>query len=220
MYSVIASIAVIIITLTIIEIIWLKNDKGSVYKCLMMLPKNIVSSIIEWLHTMTHDNQLSSRTLDSDSEKNKQEENLIKVLAAASDSTNASLGDFAVFSICNFILMACGICISTMLFMLYIDEGNLVVENANNIPLLNSFITFLSFAYCQWHARFSERPHHWNRRIRQEEGKNGALHFKTRSILQTCKIWSRLYSSIWKEHLRLHSSTYNHRRFHWLFHNR
>ena len=93
---------------------------------------------------MTHDNQLSSRTLDSDSEKNKQEENLIKVLAAASDSTNASLGDFAVFSICNFILMACGICISTMLFMLYIDEGDLVVENAPQITYLYSTVSSLS----------------------------------------------------------------------------
>lgn len=91
----IALCALYIILQIIITFLCLKEirkDKVTVYRCLTALPKNVVSSVVEYLRVLKKDKEDSlmkgttNMTTDADIDLNKQEENILKILITGDSS--------------------------------------------------------------------------------------------------------------------------------------
>ncbi|EAX93151.1 Adenylate and Guanylate cyclase catalytic domain containing protein [Trichomonas vaginalis G3] len=148
------AIFLLLVFVAIIAISWkrLNNDKTAIYKTLMSLPKNVVSSINENLRQLQKNTDLGgTKTQQSEGERNKQEENLLKIFVTASDSSG-TVGDFAQLAIAFVFIMLCSIAYTTILFLLYEKIGTLIKENApqaNNMFGTASYITLLALSVNQ-----------------------------------------------------------------------
>lgn len=107
---------VVWILLLVYQLIELKRNKQDVYKCLISLPKNVVSTMSESMRVLKKDdNEMSRTSTELDTEMNKQEENLLKIFASAGDSTANLSGDIIVFSVAYLLMMAVAIIIVVLL---------------------------------------------------------------------------------------------------------
>lgn len=146
-YAVAALLLIVFIGIILISWSRLSNDKKAIYRTLMSLPKNVVSSINENLRQLQKNTDLGgTKTQQSEGERNKQEENLLKIFVTASDSSG-TVGDFAQLAIAFVFIMICSVAYTTILFMLYEHIGTLIKENApqaNNMFGTASYISLLA----------------------------------------------------------------------------
>lgn len=68
----------------IVQIIWIQNTKEEAHKCITALSKNVVSALVENLSIRKSDDNNES-TLNTDTETNKQEDNIMKILVTGGD---------------------------------------------------------------------------------------------------------------------------------------
>lgn len=68
----------------------IRKDKTTIYKCLTALPKNVVSTVVEYLRVLKKDKEDSlmkgGTTTEGDADLNKQEENILKILMTGDSS--------------------------------------------------------------------------------------------------------------------------------------
>jgi hypothetical protein len=108
-----AALAVVWISLLILQKRWLHHNKIEVYKCLTALPKNVVSQLSESLRVLKKSDSSESHPEEGETEVNKHEEKLLKIFATAGDS-KSSTGVAVLWSIIPSFAMlgfAAGICV-------------------------------------------------------------------------------------------------------------
>lgn len=82
--------------------------------CLAALPKNVVSSLVENIRILKNDDSIESYT-NTDSEINKQDGNVIKILITGNDSSKNGMVDRYLLVIGAFVVIICEV-ISIYLF--------------------------------------------------------------------------------------------------------
>jgi len=112
------------------------RDKKEVYKCLMSIPKNIVSSLSDNLRILKKEKTDSSKRKDSDKDMSKQEENILKVFASASDISSHNMTDSIVFVLTGAILFICVLGSTLILANLYNKMCSLLLQNAPHLDFI------------------------------------------------------------------------------------
>ncbi|OHT07234.1 Adenylate and Guanylate cyclase catalytic domain containing protein [Tritrichomonas foetus] len=129
-------IPIILLTTTLILVKCINKEKQSIFKCLAALPKNTVSSIAERLKVLKKDNSCSEIASNADGEINKQEDNLIKILATA-DSRGFSMFNSAGSSIIGSVVQSiCVIIAFVLLSDLFISQSEALYQSAPHIDNL------------------------------------------------------------------------------------
>lgn len=82
--------------------------------CLAALPKNVVSSLVENIRVLKNDDSIESST-NTDSEINKQDGNVMKILITGNDSSKNGMVDRYLLVIGAFVVIICEV-ISIYLF--------------------------------------------------------------------------------------------------------
>ena len=108
------------------------SDNKEVYRCLTALPKNVVSGISESLRILQKDNQNSSRASEMDTETNKQEENVMKILANAGDSSIIEMDKIA-FMFCMIFCLLFSIIIVVLSAVCVLNISESLIANAPHI---------------------------------------------------------------------------------------
>ncbi|OHT03458.1 Adenylate and Guanylate cyclase catalytic domain containing protein [Tritrichomonas foetus] len=115
----------LVVGILIFELDNLKKNKILVYKSLTSLPKNIVSSVSESLRVLKKDkDQDDDLNQNEDSEVNKQEDNILKVFASASDATNVKSAERSILIILNLIILACIVASTILLCQMFPTAEN------------------------------------------------------------------------------------------------
>jgi len=106
------SIPIFIVIVFLIEVYFIvtmmKNDRDEVFKCLVAIPKNVASSVADGLRNLSKHGAEGTTSTKTDSELNKQEENILKVFSSASDHTIEISGNIIIF-LCIFVIIGSGI---------------------------------------------------------------------------------------------------------------
>ena len=111
----------------------MNKQKVQIYKCLTVLPKNVVSQVNEGLRMLKKDD--GSRSTEMDSELSKQEENILKIFSAASDTGTKNIGNGIYYS-CGALIVAFGIVAQVLTCNLYSVIGTILVNSAPHIDAL------------------------------------------------------------------------------------
>ena len=111
----------------------MNKQKVQIFKCLTVLPKNVVSQVNEGLRMLKKDD--GSRSTEMDSELSKQEENILKIFSAASDSSTTNVGN-SVFYTCGALIVVFGIVGQVLVCNLYSQVGTVLVNSAPHIDTL------------------------------------------------------------------------------------
>ena len=94
---------VILIALIVFEIKSIQDNKFLIFKCLTTLPKNVVSAVADSLKIIKGEKSEGNSSHEFDTELNKQEENMLKIFATASDSSSSSVNESLIMIICTVI---------------------------------------------------------------------------------------------------------------------
>ena len=121
-----------IVIIGVIQRVGIKQNELAIYKCLMSLPKNVVSSISENLRILKKGSHASSRTTESDSDQSKQEENMLKVFATANDITHNSEDTYYIV-ICNLLLFIFFVLINYYIMNYAAKLGSFYSEKIPNV---------------------------------------------------------------------------------------
>jgi len=132
-YSSIILSIFILLALLYIQIIMIQNDKSVVAKSLTLLPKNVVSNLVEHMKLLKHDESGSSSTKDSD--MNRQEENILKVLSMG-NTIRSSLGDLSGITM-GTISLSIMLLLTLLLFNdLLESENSLLINSAPHLDYI------------------------------------------------------------------------------------
>ena len=102
-----------------IEIREIGNDKIVISKCLTSLPKNVVSTVADSLKMMKGEQSECSSRTEQDSEMNKQEENMLKIFATASDSSSSRFSDSLLMIICTLLTIALAVLLILEIYSMF-----------------------------------------------------------------------------------------------------
>jgi len=139
---------VIIMIVLCIFVIWyemriISRDKTTILKCLMQIPKSTISTAAESLSIISEQSDKKSKK-SSDSDLNKQEENIIRIFSSSSDHLFV-YDDQVLFLVCTILCSILCISIFVLLLSLLQEERDLF---AKNIPHLN-YVLGIS-GYLNW----------------------------------------------------------------------
>jgi class 3 adenylate cyclase len=97
---------IVLLVLLIIELRWIRESKDETYRCLIALPKSVVSQLCENLRVLKRD--AASDGTGHSSEMNKQDETILKIFSNAEtgDSKMGGLAHFVACAIASFGLVA------------------------------------------------------------------------------------------------------------------
>lgn len=123
---------IVYLTVLFCEVKRILSDNREVYRSLTALPKNVVSSVSESLRVLQKDNQTSSRASECDTETNKQEENVMKILANAGDSSMIEMDKIA-FIFCMFFCLIFAIVVVVLSCVTVYQIGESLIFNAPHI---------------------------------------------------------------------------------------
>lgn len=145
------SITLTLIFLIIMILIWVKisRDKVIIYKTLMVLPKNVVSQISESLRSVKADESMKSERFGSmahmgqELERNRQEENTLKVLTAASDESKLSSELYIILTL-FIVFCSLAIIVNVFISILYTKEGNAINENCQHVDNIYTTASFMA----------------------------------------------------------------------------
>ena len=119
----------------------IRKEKLTVYRCLTALPKNVVSTVAEYLRVLQKDKEHSSKNNTSEEvDVNKQEDNILKILMTG-DSGGGVKSDFLI------IIITCIHCALFIAFSLYVSlsmihQGDYLVSEAPHIDYLLGAYTY------------------------------------------------------------------------------
>ena len=129
----------------------MKRQRILIYECLTILPKNVVSQVSENLRLLKKED--GTRSTEMDSELSKQEENILKVFAAAHDSSNVNSGRTVFIGAC-IVISAIGVICYVLICNAYATGMNLLLQSYPHLETLTAangymqaaFVTFWSIA--------------------------------------------------------------------------
>ena len=127
---------------SLFEIRKVQSNKKDIYSCLTSLPKNVVSGLAESLRVLRKDTAEGSRSTEVDTEVSKQQDNILKIFAAAGDSSAMISADRHVFGTCNLLFLLIDALLTYTLTQMFKNVTDKLVENG---PQLN--YVFGSTAY-------------------------------------------------------------------------
>jgi len=141
MYTVLISVSILEFILCAFYLSIIKKNKMMVYKCLISLPKNIVSKVTDSFRYMKSedDNPKSSKSTDDD--LNKQEENILKAFSMTSDSAT-SVSDSRVMVLATFLICILHISCTLLLSDYMKSAGNDLNDAAPHIDFLFSAYSY------------------------------------------------------------------------------
>jgi len=133
-----ASYIIVMILLTVfasvVQVLLLERDKRMVYKCLMYLPKNVVSNLADNFRIVKKEK--SDSTKKDNTDYSKQEENVLKIFASASDTLSSQFSDQVEFVIATLVLIACFASEAILLNNLYVNMNVLLINNAPHLDYI------------------------------------------------------------------------------------
>jgi len=175
-YGYIIGLTLLYLIVVSVNLSSVSQQKIEIYKCLTSLPKSVVGSVVESLRTLKKEGTEASRSTEADSEVNKQEENILKIFTAASDSNLNAAGTQGMQIIAAVFIVICGITSITILCTLYRTESLLLQQSAPHIDYL---LGTSAYVYGQFTAlksivlplmdykQIDEDPFYINRRVYQ-----------------------------------------------------
>ena len=128
------ALPIILIIVVITEISTTNKNNRLIFKCLTSLPKNIVSSVADSLKMMKSD-QSESMSHTDDSEMNKQEENMLKIFATASD-TSGKIDDSLLQIVCTLFSVGLVIAIMNVIYIMFTNMSSSIYDAAPSIDNL------------------------------------------------------------------------------------
>ncbi|OHT09619.1 Adenylate and Guanylate cyclase catalytic domain containing protein [Tritrichomonas foetus] len=135
-YTGLVVIPIILIVVIIILLLYIDKDKKAIFKCLAALPKNTVSNIAERLKILKKDANSEGTTTITDGEVNKQEDNMIKILATSDSKKNSRASSDSVSFIGTIIQSICVIVSLVLLSNLFITQSQSLYEAAPHIDYM------------------------------------------------------------------------------------
>ena len=116
----------------IYQVSQLSKCKTMIYKCLIALPKNVVSTISESLRVLKKDED-ASRTTELDTEISKHEENVLKILASVSDTTSIKSAENTTFVVFDLIIIVLTIVCIVLIAQMFPSATNTLRDNAPHL---------------------------------------------------------------------------------------
>ncbi|OHT10988.1 Adenylate and Guanylate cyclase catalytic domain containing protein [Tritrichomonas foetus] len=110
-------------------------NKLEIYRCLASLPKNVVSNIAEKLKVLKAENT-SDQSASFEGETNKQEENIMKIIATSDSSWQGHISNYIVNTIGTVLISAFTVLALYFLSDLFITQSKLLYEAAPHIDYL------------------------------------------------------------------------------------
>lgn len=122
----------------------IRKDKNTIFKCLTSLPKNVVSSVVEYLRILKKDSNddllkgTTTTTTEGDVDVNKQEENILKILMTG-DSSGGVKSELLIIILTVF---------HTILYIVFVIYGGLsIISQSKNLVSEAPHIDYLLGAY-------------------------------------------------------------------------
>jgi len=140
MIALILAITVIQIVDSMIEIKMTESSRATINRCLMAMPKNVISRVSDPLKSVKKGQTEDSVTSETSMEVNKQEENILKVLITSSE--NSKLAGIFEFSMCTIFSIVFN---AVMVILLCLIYNTVCVEVGNVAPHVNYLMG--AFAY-------------------------------------------------------------------------
>lgn len=142
------AIILVIILLIIMYVVWshITKDKTTIYTTLMVLPKNVVSQISESLRSVKSDTTTKvtgTSLVSTENDSNRQEENLLKVLTAATDESSHSR-ELVSLTISLVIIMISSVVIDVNQSEFYMKKGSMMNENSQHIDNIMSTAAYIN----------------------------------------------------------------------------
>jgi len=131
------------IPINIAELYLLYRDKKEVYKCLAAIPKNVASSVADSLRNLSRRGNEGTTSTKTDSDLNKQEENILKIFASASD-TKYHVGERVKFIIISIFIIFFGILSIEFIINFLQSELELVSQYAPHIDNILGAVAYMN----------------------------------------------------------------------------
>jgi len=134
------------------NLMMIKEQKLSVYKCLTALPKYAVGQIIESLNSLKKNSAESTKnSSETDGSVNKQEENIMKIFNSASDNGITSVGSDIMQTICVIFIVGSGIFGFYNMVSVYLNQSAVLKVSAPQMSQIASVISSISRFFCVMH---------------------------------------------------------------------
>jgi len=134
-----------LIAILLFQIHYISENRLIIFRCMTSLPKNVVSCVADSLKIMKNDQEDSTSKTETDSELNKQEENMIKVFATAGDSSSSgsSNEDFVVMfgTVCSAVA---GVLFTYFVCAMFSEMSESVFDSAPHIDYLMGAFAYQS----------------------------------------------------------------------------
>ena len=128
--------------LIVVEMKKIQLNKHEIYSCLTSLPKNVVSALAESLRVLKKDTE-GTRTTEVDTEFSKQEDNILKLFAAAGDDSSSHSFDRYVVILCNILLLVIDIVLCFLLTDMFKKVTTKLVENGPHLDYVFGAIAYM-----------------------------------------------------------------------------
>ncbi|OHT16171.1 Adenylate and Guanylate cyclase catalytic domain containing protein [Tritrichomonas foetus] len=137
-FSYIAFLVVFLIVMNTIFFNLLEKEKTEIYKCLIVLPKHVVSSIVDKLKLLKKENIDENSLNDND----KQDDYIIKILTSADSSNRSGNIYLHIYIICSVIVGACLIASLILLTIFFEKESEILCQAGPHIYSLMGAFTY------------------------------------------------------------------------------
>jgi len=140
-YGFILSSILIFLVCFWVELHLMNKNKKVLFSSMTYLPKNVLSSVSASFKILSKDSDVSSKSIDSDGELSKQEDNMLKVFSKIGDGGSKYIGTGFLFLSYIVILICCSAS-WIILSYLFLNKSTTLIESA---PHLDSILG--SYAY-------------------------------------------------------------------------
>ncbi|EAY18689.1 Adenylate and Guanylate cyclase catalytic domain containing protein [Trichomonas vaginalis G3] len=130
-------IPVLLFVFLYVEIKHINNNKLTIYKCMTSLPKNVVSGISDSFKMMKDEQQSENAShTEQDSKINKQEENMLKIFATATDSSGSKFSDAILMVTCTVLSVILAVLMIYFIDQLFMTMSISIHDSAPNMDNL------------------------------------------------------------------------------------
>ncbi|OHS98748.1 Adenylate and Guanylate cyclase catalytic domain containing protein [Tritrichomonas foetus] len=132
MYCIIAFIVILFLSILIVQLLWINNNKEQVYKCLISLPKNAVSQLTENLRVLKKESDNMSSSIGN-TEMNKQEDSIMKMFVIGGSSSSSKIIDALFLIVSSIIIIAMHVSCTVIALQLLINQSSYLRQNSPHI---------------------------------------------------------------------------------------
>ena len=137
--------ALIIIGILVYQLENLQKSKIAIYKCLTSLPKNVVSSVSESLRMLKKsDTDENGGVEETETELNKQDENILKIFSSSSDASSMKSLDKTVLIVSSVLFLVCALICT---FVIAFTFPEVAEQLNNNSPHLGFILGTSAFGF-------------------------------------------------------------------------